>query len=240
MAPREVKLSVLPVSVSAVKVQRGTLSEYGSDDDDALTLEFEFNPSSITRTRTVSVKTGGLPATRGGYDFSSPSEALRAAQGVVAGPESFDITILLDATDRMEAGDPAASTQGVQPELDAIRCMLEPKSQQPSGAKTLAALGSGNEKGFPKYQTLSVLIFKWGVHTLPVFMTKAQIKSQEFLPTLIPYRAEATLTLQIIESDNPFYNEEILRQSRSATAYAKKNPAGGGTYGAANVQKFTL
>jgi len=208
---------------SAPRIQRGELYEYGSDNQKVLTLEFEFNPSSITRTRTVSIKTGGLAGTRGGYDFMTPSEALRAAQGVIAEPESFDITILLDATDRMEAGDPTASKQGIQPELDVIRCMLEPKLQQPDGARTLAALGSGNAQGFPQYQALSVLLFKWGVHTLPVFMTRAQIKAQEFLPTLVPYRAEATLTLQIIESNNPFYTAEILRQSQSAIASKKQH-----------------
>jgi len=208
-------MSILPITRSALRMQHGTLCEYGFADD-FLMLEFEFNPSSITRTRTVSVKAAGLAGTRGGYDFKTPSEALRAAQGVIAEPESFDITIMLDATDRMDAGDPAAAISGIQPELDVIRCMLEPKSQQPSGAKTLSALGGGNEKSFPQYQAMSVLMFKWGVHILPVFMTKAQIKAQEFLPTLVPYRAEVTLSLQIIESDNPFYSMEAQRQKRSA------------------------
>jgi len=226
-------LSVLTDTVSAVRVQRGSLSEYGFDDD-ALTLDFEFNPSSITRTRAVSIKTGGLAGTRGGYDFSSPSEALRAAQGVVAEPESFDITILLDATDRMDAGDSDAGARGIQPELDIIRCMLEPKSQQPDGAKTLSALGKGNEKSFPRYQALSVLLFKWGVQTLPVFMTRAQVEAQEFLPSLVPYRARVTLTLQIIESDNPYYNEEILRQTRSAAGVGK-NPGSGGMTGMTGI-----
>ena len=211
---------------SAMRTQRGVLFEYGLDNA-VLMLDFEFNPSSITRTRSVSIKTGGLPGTRGGYDFMTPSESLRAAQGVTAQPESFDITILLDATDRMEKGDPLASTMGIQPEIDVIRSMLEPKSQQSDGAKMLAALGKGNEKSFPQYQALSVLLFKWGLHILPVFMTKAQIKTQEFLPTLLPYRAEVTLSLQIIESNNPFYTAETLRQTLSAMANMKNTSVTG-------------
>ncbi|MCL2643843.1 MAG: hypothetical protein FWD51_00075 [Betaproteobacteria bacterium] len=207
-------MSVLPFLKSALGIPRGSLFEYGLGGS-LLRLDFEFIPNSITRTRSVSVKTGGLPGTRGGYDFLTPSEAQRAAQGVTAEPESFNITILLDATDRMDAGDPITSVLGIQPELDVIRSMLEPKSMQPSGAKMLAALGVGNEKSFPQYQTLSVLLFNWGVHILPVFMTQAQIEAQEFLPTLIPYRAEVTLSLQVIESNNPFYIAENLRQTHS-------------------------
>jgi hypothetical protein len=192
-----------------------------------LLLEFEFNPSSIERTRAVTVRKGNLPGTRGGYDFRTPSESQRAAQGVIADPESFSVRILLDATDRMNAGDPTACRLGIQPEIDIIREMLEPKSQQPRGAKTLSALGSGNEKSFPQYQALSVLIFKWGLQVLPVFLTRAQIGKQEYLPSLIPYRAEATLDMQIIESENPFYNAEIVRQSELAMNAYKPVSASG-------------
>jgi len=209
--------------LSAPRVQRGTLFEYGLSTG-LLMLDFEFNPSSITRSRSVSVKKAGLAGTRGGYDFMTPMEAMRAAQGMVAEPESLEMTILLDATDRMNAGDPIASTMGIQPELDVIRSMLEPKSTQPDGAQTLTALGKGNERSFPNYQAMSVLIFKWGLaQILPVFMTRAQIKAQQFLPTLIPYRAEVSLSLQVIESKNPFYIAENVRQTLSAMTNMANN-----------------
>jgi len=204
---------------SGLKVQRGALIEYAMDD--MLVLEFEFNPSSITRTRTVEVKKGNLPGARGGYDFTSPSESSRAAQGVIAGPESLNITIMLDATDRMNEGDPVVSRVGVQPEIDMIRTMLEPKSQQPSGVRVLSSLGSAAQKSFPQHQTLSVLIFKWGIHMFPVFLTSATIEMKAYLPTLVPYRAEAKLTMQIIESDNPFYNIEMKRQANMAMPNSK-------------------
>jgi hypothetical protein len=199
------------------------LFEY-SEEGEVLALEFEFNPSTITRTRTVSTKKNSLPGMRGGYDFSNPQEAQRASQGATMDSESFSIKILLDATDRMDDGNTDAANVGIQPELDTIRTMLEPKSLQPQGAKTLAALGSDGEKSFPQYQTFSVLLFKWGSHILPVFMTKAQIEAQQFLPTLVPYRAEVTLDLQVIESENPFYTAEIIRQAQSAAGKMKNAP----------------
>ena len=223
-------------NISGLKTQRGMLFEYSMDD--ALSLEFEFNPSSITRTRSVTVKAGELPGMRGGYDFSTPTEAIRAAQGVSTGPESFSIKIMLDATDRMNAGDPVASRMGVQPEIDILRTMLEPKTQQSLGAKTLAALGEGNEQSFPNYEVLSVLIFKWGIHRFPVFLTRAQIEMKEYLPSLLPYRAEATLSMQMIESRNPFYSMELKRQANTAVISSKGDQVSrlisdmpGGNYG---------
>jgi len=199
-----------------VHAQRGALVEY-ADTPQPLELRFEFNPTTITRTRSVTVRTGGAPGTRGGYDFKDKTQTARAAQGVTLNAESFSIKILLDATDRMNAGDPAAEVRGVQPELDVIRSMLEPKVQAPGGVRTLTAMGQGNPAAFSRHQYASVLLFYWGPHTLPVFMTQAQVELKEFLPSLLPYRAEATLTLQIIESNNPFYLDELKRQLASAS-----------------------
>jgi hypothetical protein len=211
---------------SAVRAQRGSLREYSSADK-PLELQFEFNPSTITRTRSITVKTGGAPGTRGGYDFADRSEAPRASQGVSVTAETFMVKILLDATDRMNAGDAQASTQGIQPELDIIRSMLEPKVQTSDGARTLAAIGHGGERAFARHQFASVLLFSWGPQTLPVFMTQARVDLQEFLPNLAPYRAEATLSLQVIESNNPFYVEELKRQFASAGQGRSALPGGG-------------
>ncbi len=200
---------------SQLNVQKGVLREYTSAQS-PLRLEFEFNPTTISRTRSITLQTGSTQGTQGGYDFENEAEVPRAAQGISVNAESFTVKILLDATDRMNNDDPVAATEGVQPELDLIRSMLEPKLQTPEGSRTLSALGEGDIRAFSRQQFASVLIFEWGVHQLPVFMTQAQIDIKEFLPTLRPYRAEATLTLQIIESNNPFYREELRRQFRGA------------------------
>lgn len=202
-------------SYSAVRAQRGVLTEY-AEVEHPLELRFEFNPASISRTRSVTVRTGSTPATRGGYDFASQSEIPRASQGVSVNAESFSVGILLDATDRMNAGDAGVAEHGIQPELDIIRSMVEPKTQGAAGARTLAALGEGDERAFSRTQYASVLLFQWGVQVLPVFLTQAQVELKEFLPDLTPYRAEVTLTLQIIESNNPFYQDELNRQFASA------------------------
>lgn len=212
-----------------LKVTRGILREY-TIADKPLELYFEFNPSIITRTRSVEIKFGQGQANTGGRDFYHPSEVPRVTQGATVKAESFTVKILLDATDRMNAGDKDAQSKGVQPELDILYYMLEPKLQTPKGATTLAALGEGGSvcqsQPYP-----SVLEFHWGNQVLPVLMTQLQFEVKAYLPNLVPYRAEATLTLQVIQSDNIFYNKEIERvfntaQKASGAVQGYQGPGG--------------
>ena len=207
-------------SYSPIRNVRGALIEY-TEAPDPLTLFFDFNPSSMTRNRTLTLKTGRSDSTNGGYDFANKSEAPRVSQGATTQPETLSAKILLDATDRMNAGDEVASEQGIQPELDIIRTMLEPKSQTQAGAQTLSALNAGDSRAFSRKSYASVLLFQWGAISLPVFMTQVQVDIKAYLPNLYPYRAEATLSLQVIESDNPIYSTELRRQIASASDRAQ-------------------
>lgn len=175
-------------------------------------LVFEFNPQSLSRTRTITLKTGNAPGTQGGYDFLLPTETPRVAQGVTVAPESFSMEILLDVTDRMNDGEVIATQFGIEPELDTLRSMVEPKSQGPGGLQTLSSLGLGGERAFQRNESASVLLLVWGTHILPVFLTSVQVTEEAHLPSLIPYRAKATLSMQIIEGNNPFYQVEKVRQ----------------------------
>ena len=194
-----------------LNVTKGMLVEYALSLP-PLVLAFEFNPKELSRTRTIKINTGATAAGRGGYDFALPTETPRVAQGVSVDPETFSITILLDATDRMNEGEAVATAFGVRPEMDALRTMVEPKSQGPLGMQTLSALGQGGDRAFQRDEHASVLLLVWGTHVLPVFMTSVEVKETHHLPNLTPYRAEATLQFQVIESANPFYEVEKVRQ----------------------------
>lgn len=196
---------------SKLNVTRGVLKEYTAGEN-PLELHFEFNPSTISRTRSIEISYEGEGQT-GPKDFENEAEATRVAQGATVKAESFTVKILLDATDRMNANDSDAKTYGVQPELDILYSMVEPKLQTPEGASTLAALSeeASDAQPFP-----SVLLFSWGAQVLPVFMTQVQFDVKEYLPSLYPYRAEATLSLQVIQSRNQFYSAEIERMFTSA------------------------
>ncbi|MEM9292169.1 MAG: hypothetical protein AAGD01_10850 [Acidobacteriota bacterium] len=208
-----------------VNETRAALVEYGLSLP-PLVMVFELNPKTLTRSRSVTVETGNLPGSRGGYGFLLPTETARASQGVTPQVESFDITVLLDATDRMDSGDPIASSLGVQPEIDTLRSMAEPKVQGPGGVQLLASLGGGEPRAFERDRHASVLLFLWGLQVLPVFLTSLRVQQQAHLPSLMPYRAEATLTLQVIESENPFYQVETLRQTALAAVNAASTIAG--------------
>ncbi len=185
-----------------------------------LAIEFEFNPQTISRTRSVTVTTGNAPGTQGGYDFTLPNETPRVAQGVTVAPETFSLEVLFDASDAMaDSSHPAnaiAAIFGIEPQLDTLRSMVEPKSQGPGGLQTLASLGLGEPKAFQRDQHPSVLLLVWGTHILPVFMTSVQVEETAHLPTLIPYRATVTMSFQVIESNNPFYSVEKVRQTVGA------------------------
>lgn len=194
-----------------INVTKGMLVEYALSVP-PLVLVFDFNPQTLTRRRTLNLNLSNSPGHRGGYDFALPTETPRVAQGVSVAPETFTMKILLDATDRMDVGEVVATQYGIDPELDTLRTMLEPKSQGPGGVQTLASLGMAGERAFQRQMSASVLLLVWGTHIVPVFLTNVDINEQAHLPSLIPYRAEATLTLQVIESNNPFFIVEKARQ----------------------------
>ncbi len=198
-----------------ISLTKGVLLEYGLSLPPLL-LAFEFNPQTLSRTRSISITTGNAPGTRGGYDFTLPTETPRVAQGVTVEPEQFNLDILIDATDRM--GDPnlpghaTAVLFGIEPELDTLRSMVEPKSQGPGGVQMLASLGLGGNKAFQRDEHPSVLLLVWGSHILPVFLSGVQVEETAHLPSLKPYRANVTLSFQVIEGNNPFYQVEKVRQ----------------------------
>jgi len=189
-----------------------------------LTLIFEFNPQELVRSRSVEITLSDTPATRGGYDFRSPNETPRVSQGVSVEPESFDVEILLDATDRMAANHPIASVSGVEPELDTLRSMVEPKVQGPEGLQTLASLGMAGDRAFQRDESASVILFVWGSHVLPVFLKAIDVTETAHLPSLVPYRANVTLTMQVIEGNNPFYKVEKVRQALGAAMNSAETP----------------
>ncbi|RNC64161.1 MAG: hypothetical protein ED859_18665 [Desulfuromonadales bacterium] len=205
---------------------KGMLIEYALSIP-PLVLVFDFNPQTLTRTRTITLRTGSAPGTRGGYDFALPTETARVAQGVTVQPESFTIEILLDATDRMNDGDPIATQFGIEPELDTLRTMVEPKAQGPGGLQTLASLGLGGQRAFQRSESASVLLLVWGTHILPLFLTSVRITEEAHLPSLVPYRAKASLTMQVIEGNNPFYRVEKVRQVVGAALNTGRTVIGG-------------
>lgn len=212
-----------------IKLTRGILLEYALALP-PLALAFEFNPQTLSRTRTLTQRHGSAPGTLGGRGFQHPTETPRVAQGITAEPEKLDLTILLDATDRMSDGDPIAASLGVEPEIATLRAMVEPKAQGPAGLTVLASLGAGDARAFRRAEHPSLLLFLWGRHVLPVFLTSVRCEEKAHLPSLAPYRAEATLSLEVVEGDNPFYKAEQVRLAALAAANLVPTVAGSASF----------
>jgi len=181
-----------------------------------LVLEFEFNPESLTRTKTATFDASSLPIT----DFLKPSEANRIGQAISPSAETISFEILLDATDKLNDPNHAmhsvANVFGVEPEIATLRSMLEPKVNGPLGAQIMSSLAGGRQ-AHEHNEHLSILLFIWGTHILPAYMTSLNIVEKAHLPSLKPYRANATINLTVLESNNPFYQvEQVQRIAASA------------------------
>jgi hypothetical protein len=199
-----------------IKTMKGMLVEYALSLPPLL-LEFEFNPESLTRTRTVSFDGSALPI----IDFTTPGEGNRIGQAASATAETISFDILLDATDKLsDTSHPmhaVALVSGVEPEIATLRSMVEPKVNGPGPFQMMSALTGGGAHAHERDEHLSVLLFVWGTHILPVFITNLVIEEQAHLPLLKPYRAKATISLQVLESTNPFYQvEQVQRMIMSA------------------------
>ncbi len=200
---------------------RGMLIEYAVAVP-ALSLSFQFNPQTLTRTRTVTLPASSGAGVRGGYDFVTPLDTPRASLGATLQPETFSVDVLFDGTERRDL------SLGIEPELDVLRTMLEPKTQGPAGIRTLANLGGGTGAAFQRQESVSIILFVWGTHVLPTFLTSVEVEETQHLRNLVPVRATATISMQVIEGMNPFYMAEKLRQIAGAALYAPLLASGGG------------
>ncbi|MFT6925777.1 MAG: hypothetical protein ACJAZP_001366 [Psychromonas sp.] len=199
-----------------IKTAKGMLIEYTLSLP-PLALEFEFNPESVTRSRSVTFDSNALPI----IDFVTSSESNRIGQAASATAEMISFDILLDATDKLSDSShimhQVAKVSGVEPEIATLRSMLEPKINGPSAFQMMSSLAGNSAHAHERDEHLSVLLFVWGTHILPVFMTSLNIEEQAHLPLLAPYRAKAAISLQVLESNNPFYQvEQVQRMILSA------------------------
>ncbi len=199
-----------------IKTAKGMLIEYAMSLP-PLALQFEFNPESITRSRSVTFDSSALPI----VDFKTPSDSNRIGQAASAAAETISFDILLDATDKLSDSShlmhQVAIAFGVEPEIATLRSMLEPKLNGPKAFQIMASLTGASTHAHERDEHLSVLLFVWGSHILPVFMTSLSIDEQAHLPSLKPYRAKASISLQVLESNNPFYQvEQAQRMVMSA------------------------
>ena len=218
------------------KILRGAFVEFGLSLP-PLFVVFQFNPMTITRTRTAQI--GGtdptaqrceaaerqinqnmsfiqrVARTDGGSLFSD----LRAGQTITVKQETINFDIRLDATDKLNDGDGITEQFGISPQLSTLELMVAPKSQSVLGGLATALLGGprGSFAFFSEDKNPPIILFVWGrKKVMPVNITNMQIKEEEFSTDLNPTRATVTVSLEVIEGPNlPFLYTKTMKEVMS-------------------------
>jgi hypothetical protein len=169
---------------------------------------FQYNPESMTRSLEVYTPPSGEtenPAT--------PGETAANAQPADP-PETFSLTLELDATDDLEKGDPIAVVTGVADRLAALEMLLYP--QESLFEDLLNALsglggGGGTEAEAVPRGTVPIVLFVWGPGRItPVRLTNFQVEEQAFSTLLYPVQAKVTVGLKIVtEADLAAYEDSV-------------------------------
>jgi len=208
------------------KILRGAFVEFGVSLP-PLIVVFQFNPLTITRTRTATINQGDTPGKNraSNEDFIKQICAdkllkdLRNGQILAAKQQTLSFDIRLDATDKLNDGDTITEQFGIAPQLSTLELMMLPKSQSLLGGAVAALLG-GSTKSFSfadSEKNPPVILFIWGrKKVMPVNITNMTIKEEEFSIDLNPIRATVTVSLEAIEGPNaPFLYTKALTEVMS-------------------------
>ncbi|MDQ6661377.1 MAG: hypothetical protein M3Z24_10475 [Chloroflexota bacterium] len=167
------------------RLQRGSLIAIDQDKNSRTTIEFQYNPDTLTRRLTAQRVTG------------NEASGERSDVQLLKGPpqETISLEIELDATDQLEIGDSIATSMGIYPALSALEVLLYPDYDHVAKNEKSAQRGLLELEPFQAPLTL----FVWGQkRTVPVRLTSFSITEESFDPNLNPIRAKASLELQVL------------------------------------------
>jgi hypothetical protein len=221
------------------RVRQGAFVEYGLSIP-PLVVRFQFNPEELSRSRSLSYDApnhtllcpvpGGeseeqarfrtLERQRGLREYHEGEDDLlniRAEQTVTVQEESISFDIRLDATDKLNDGDPLATRFGVAPQLATLELMVLPKSESILGELLLGAEPRGFS--YTMRENPPIVLFVWGAkRVVPVNITNLSINETQFTTLLAPVRATVSVDLTVIEGANGLYRYSKLAQEALSVA----------------------
>ncbi len=206
------------------KILRGAFVEYGLSVP-PLMVVFQFNPVQLSRNRSLSYSVPGWMVEykreeakrQGGEAVKTVSlrefhqqypglTDLRDDQIVTVNEESISFDIRLDATDKLNDGDPITEQFGIAPQLATLELMVHPKEESLLGAAAGQLLGQEEGFSFTKKLNPPLILFIWGrKRVLPVNINSMNITESEFSTDLNPTRATVAVSLTVIEGPNIAY-----------------------------------
>lgn len=177
-------------------------------------LRFQYNPESITRTRT------GAWDVRKNQKADAPKKGNSTAEqklqsslrggGLFAKAETIAMKIVFDATEAILRGAGDALDSGVLPELGALEMMAlaePPKEPDGNAAKNKKAADEAVKLNALHPKELLLVL---GERYFPVIVTSMTITEKRFSPDLVPLRAEVDLQMQILESTEVVGNPALF------------------------------
>jgi hypothetical protein len=195
----------MPDFILRPDVLRGAFVEYGLSLP-PLAFAFQFNPETLTRSRTASYTPAGAEGSGAGCRQGSEAQQRSCLAQVQVSEETIGLTLQLDATDDLSDGRGVAGQFGIGPQLSVLELMMYPKTDQLFGFPIGNLLGGTDQFGAAQAKTIPILLFVWGrKRVLPVVMTSQQITEQEYFPDLNPKRAQCVVQLKVLEGFNPPY-----------------------------------
>ena len=206
-------------------INHGILLEFNLNPD-AIVLPFQHNPEEYSRTRGTELALNNTPGTGTDFAFATPMQTPRIMQAAALQEETISVEVIFSAADYMDLEGWDLGRTGIQPVLDSLRLLVEPRSQKMGGLRVLSELGLTGARAFDRDVTPSVVLFIWGGEILPVVLKTVSYTVNEFLSTLAPISAKAQLTMQLIEAHNPFIFADRLRQQLSAARLKTKPGVG--------------
>ncbi len=169
---------------------RGRLSYTPSSGDPEVSLEFQFNPTSLTRTRSVTVNQTKAPA-RGDVDVKDASPAAGQTFASKVQNWTMSLNIRLDSTRLLKNQSYSLSNQldAVEQAIDFLEGAVEPVIEPLEANKSV----------YPPERTPMVR-FDWGKRSWLTQVTQVSINENWFSSDLRPARVEATLAMTVIDS----------------------------------------
>jgi hypothetical protein len=167
-------------------------------------IVFQYNPESLTRSMEVynPFQEADITEERTGKKIGTAHWVSASAQPFDP-PETFSLTLELDATDDLETGDPIAVKTGVEDRVAALEMLLYPQEESLLGglvSSVSTALGGGaiSDTALPR-GTVPIVLFVWGAgRVVPVRLTTFQVEEQAFSPLLYPIRAKISIGIRVL------------------------------------------
>ena len=211
------------------RILRGAFVEFGLSLP-PLAVVFQFNPLQLTRNRSLTFTAPNTQDTVSGQ-AAAPQRTLRQFHGklsnlldvqkeqlVTVQEQTIGFDIRLDASDKLDDGDPVTEQFGIAPQIATLELMVYPKDESVLVGELSTLLGKSAGFSFTRSANPPLILFIFGrKRVLPVNITSMNITETEFSADLNPIRASIAVSLTVIEGKSvPYRYSKAMTEAMSA------------------------